>query len=292
MDILTQLLAPFAAFTFSALTAMLADPASYAIIIGLVISEGLLSADNAIVLAIMVKHLPEEQRKKALFYGIVGAWTFRILAIAISVYLVQIQWIKIIGGLYLLHLAVGHFKENWCEISKIAMIVISIAVVPIIWLQAIIGIYLAYSLYEVYKNYRILHDDDPSNDDEARCCNYGFWRTVLAVECMDVAFSADSILAAVGMSNDVWIRLIGELAGIAMMRFAATQFIALIEWCKELEHTAYILITLIGARMIASGADLYEMNNMVFIAIMVFLFAGTIVYSKVLNKGVRGLNVE
>lgn len=42
----------------------------------LVVLEGLLAADNALVLAIMVKHLPEDKRKKALFYGLMGAFCF------------------------------------------------------------------------------------------------------------------------------------------------------------------------------------------------------------------------
>ena len=42
------------------------------VLLVLVVLEGLLAADNALVLAIMVKHLPEEKRKKALFYGLMG----------------------------------------------------------------------------------------------------------------------------------------------------------------------------------------------------------------------------
>ncbi len=44
----------------------------------LIALEGILAADNALVLAIMVKHLPEEKRKKALFYGLAGAFVFPI----------------------------------------------------------------------------------------------------------------------------------------------------------------------------------------------------------------------
>ena len=47
----------------------------------LVVLEGLLSADNALVLAVMVKHLPEQAQKKALFYGLVGAFVLRFAAL-------------------------------------------------------------------------------------------------------------------------------------------------------------------------------------------------------------------
>ena len=51
---------------------VLTDPVSWGVIFSLVLIEGLLSADNALVLAVLVKHLPEKQRKKALMYGMVG----------------------------------------------------------------------------------------------------------------------------------------------------------------------------------------------------------------------------
>jgi len=62
---------------------VLQDPVSWGLIGTLVVLEGLLSADNALVLAVMVKHLPEEKRKKALFYGLIGAYVFRFIAIGI-----------------------------------------------------------------------------------------------------------------------------------------------------------------------------------------------------------------
>lgn len=56
-------------FSLEALLQAVTNPVNWGIIGTLVLLEGLLSADNALVLAMMVKHLPEEQRKKAL-YGI------------------------------------------------------------------------------------------------------------------------------------------------------------------------------------------------------------------------------
>ena len=54
-------------FSMDALLQAVTNPVNWGIIGTLVLLEGLLSADNALVLAMMVKHLPEEQRKKALF---------------------------------------------------------------------------------------------------------------------------------------------------------------------------------------------------------------------------------
>ena len=51
------------------------------VLVVLVFLEGLLAADNAVVMAVMVKHLPPEQRKKALFYGLLGAFIFRFISL-------------------------------------------------------------------------------------------------------------------------------------------------------------------------------------------------------------------
>jgi YkoY family integral membrane protein len=78
--------------------------------IGLLVAlEGLLSADNALVMAIMVLGLPKREHKQALHYGLVGAFVFRTIATLLAVYLIRIVWVKLAGGLYLLYLTYSHF---------------------------------------------------------------------------------------------------------------------------------------------------------------------------------------
>ena len=76
----------------------------------LVLLEGLLSADNALVLAILVLGLPRHQQTRALRYGMAGAFAFRFLAILLASYLLRVLWIKLAGGAYLLYLAIAHFS--------------------------------------------------------------------------------------------------------------------------------------------------------------------------------------
>jgi len=78
----------------------------------LVALEGLLSADNAMVLAVLVLGLPKEDQRKALRYGIVGAFAFRVIAILLAVYLIQISWVMLIGAAYLLWLPYNHFTGH------------------------------------------------------------------------------------------------------------------------------------------------------------------------------------
>ena len=77
----------------------------------LVLLEGLLSADNALVLAVLVLGLPRRQQRKALRYGILGAFAFRILATMFAVYMLRLWWVKLAGALYLLYLPFHHFRQ-------------------------------------------------------------------------------------------------------------------------------------------------------------------------------------
>jgi YkoY family integral membrane protein len=77
----------------------------------LILLEGLLSADNALVLAILVLGLPREQQARALRYGIAGAFIFRIIAILLASVLMEVAWVKLVGGLYLGYLSWAHFMR-------------------------------------------------------------------------------------------------------------------------------------------------------------------------------------
>ena len=91
-------------------------PADLLVVLVLVVLEGLLSCDNAVVLALLVKDLPPELRGKALRYGIIGAYVFRIAALFLAVWILTIWWAKVAGGLYLCWLAVDFFrKHGWGE---------------------------------------------------------------------------------------------------------------------------------------------------------------------------------
>ncbi|WP_407310803.1 TerC family protein [Desulfosporosinus sp. SB140] len=217
-------------FSLHALLATLSDPVSLGIIGSLIILEGLLSADNALVLAVIVRELPKRQQKKALFYGIWGAYLFRFLAIGFGVYLVQIRWVKAIGALYLLWMSAKYFFMS-------------------------------------------SEDEDAAVEGKAK----SFWGVVLQVELMDIAFSIDSVLAAFGVSEKVWVLFLGAVFGILMMRGVARIFLVLIEKFPELETTAYVLISLIGVKMMASVFG-YLISDLLFFLILIVVFLSTFLF--------------
>ncbi len=81
----------------------------FLVILLLVLLEGLLSADNAVVLAVLALGLPKHQRKRALRYGIVGAFAFRSLALIFGLYMIGVSLVKLAGAIYLLYLPFRHF---------------------------------------------------------------------------------------------------------------------------------------------------------------------------------------
>lgn len=85
--------------------------------------EVILSIDNAAVLATMVKRLPEHQQKKALTYGLLGAYIFRGLALLFASLLIKVLWLKVIGGLYLMYLAYKSlFTQNHGDGVKVKVV--------------------------------------------------------------------------------------------------------------------------------------------------------------------------
>jgi YkoY family integral membrane protein len=78
----------------------------------LVALEGLLSADNAMVLAVLVLGLPKARQRKALRYGIVGAFVFRTIATLLAAFMIRLGWVKLVGAGYLLYLVFRHFSGS------------------------------------------------------------------------------------------------------------------------------------------------------------------------------------
>jgi YkoY family integral membrane protein len=94
------------------------QPADFLTILLLVALEGLLSADNAMVLAVLVLGLPKKEQRQALRYGIFGAFAFRAVATLAAAYLIQLGWVKLVGAGYLLYLAVHHFLQRGGEEAR------------------------------------------------------------------------------------------------------------------------------------------------------------------------------
>jgi len=190
----------------------------------LVALEGLLAADNALVLAIMVKQLPEEKRKKALFYGLAGAFVFRFASLFVISFLVNVWQVQAIGALYLLFMAGNHIFRKV-----------------------------------------VIKGKEEDKEEKAGSKKSNFWVTVLKVEVADIAFAVDSILAAVAMAvalpntplpniggldgGKFLVIFAGGIIGLIIMRFAANQFVNLLEKRPGLEIAAFTIVGWVGVKL-------------------------------------------
>ena len=81
------------------------------IFIQIVLIDLVLAGDNAIIIGMVASQFPTEQRKKIIFWGISGAIVLRIILTLLTAYLLQIQGLRLIGGLALLYIIYKLYKD-------------------------------------------------------------------------------------------------------------------------------------------------------------------------------------
>jgi hypothetical protein len=81
------------------------------VILILIVLEVILSADNALILGVLVQKLPVHLRRRALFYGILGAYVLRGLALLFAALVIKLWWVQALGAAYLLYIALKHFLK-------------------------------------------------------------------------------------------------------------------------------------------------------------------------------------
>jgi YkoY family integral membrane protein len=224
----------------------------------LILLEGVLSIDNALVLGLLAKRLPKEQQKKALTYGLVGAFVFRILAISVAAFLLEWHVVKLLGGGYLAYIAIKHlFFETKDTDAKLT---VDAEGEPVL-VDAATGEPITPAEEDLEISERVPF---ATEDESERPPSRGFakfWPTVLVIELTDIAFAVDSILAAIalvgrkptdheGSHPKLWVIITGGILGVVLMRFAAVIFIKLLDRFPRFETAAYVLVAIIGGKLL------------------------------------------
>jgi tellurite resistance protein TerC len=208
------------------------------IIIQLIFLEGILSIDNAAILGAMVTTLSDKepipwpkslhwlskildkplghQRVAALRVGLLGAYVGRGAMLFAASFIIHNPWLKLIGAIYLIRLAVDDLSAQ------------------------------GYS-----------GEEEEMKPVKRRT----FWATVLSVELMDLVFSLDNVVAAVSLSNKLWVVFIGVFIGILVMRFAAGIFSYVVEREPILKTAAYMLVFNIGVELLLEDFAHIEIND-------------------------------
>jgi len=235
------------------------------IILQLIFLEGILSIDNAAVIGALVSPLPDDehvvwpkalerigewlhpvlgnQRMAALRVGLLGAYVGRGAMLFLTSFLIHNPWIKIVGAVYLIHLAFDNLKDMSGGGSE---------------------------------------EDGDVQPIRIR----SFWSTVLTVELMDLIFSIDNVVAAVSLSDKIWVVMVGVGIGILTMRFAAGLFSYAVTREPILKQAAYVLVLNIGVELILAQVWHIEISDLLRFGISVatILLALAYAHSPTLQK--------
>ncbi|GAB4129343.1 MAG: TerC family protein [Roseiflexaceae bacterium] len=237
------------------------DLSALTIVVQLIFLEGVLSIDNAAVLGAMVAHLPNNQPIPwPSWLQFMNRWSHR--------FGVQREAALKVGLL-------GAY------VGRGLMLVLAGLIIQIQWVRLVGAAYLFYlgieHLAELYHGHHEAHADE-----ESRFRNRGgFWSTVLSLELADLAFSVDNVIAAVALSNQLWVVLLGVSIGIVLMRFAASIFTSLINWEPALSTGAYLLLLAIGIELLLKEYLQLHIEEYAQFAISIGILALTVVVARV-----------
>lgn len=247
-------------------------PADLAIIGLLIVLEGLLSIDNALVLGMLAKRLPKHMRARALSYGLIGAFVFRVIAILSASFLLQYTFIKLLGGAYLVFIALKHLLLEQHEDGNEKLVLDEEGNPKLVDAETGESLDMDRENIEIEQRVPIAAslvtqdgEDVPGTTypDNASCNvqkhSMGlFWKTVFVIELTDIAFAVDSILAAMAVAGSradkLWVVITGGILGVVLMRFAASMFVRLLERFPRFEISAYLLVSVIGFKLLADWA--------------------------------------
>jgi tellurite resistance protein TerC len=198
------------------------------IILQLIFLEGILSIDNAAVIGALVTPLPDDKHV---------IWPHAM------------QWIgeklhPLLGNQRTAALRVGLLGAY---VGRGLMLFMTSFLIHNSWIK-LIG--AAYLIHLAFDNLEVQSGDGEEDDDLRPIKQQTFWATVLTVETMDLIFSIDNVVAAVSLSDKIWVVMIGVAIGILTMRFAAGIFSYAVEREPILQQAAYILVLNIGVELV------------------------------------------
>jgi YkoY family integral membrane protein len=187
----------------------------------LIALEGLLSADNALVIAVMVKHLPEEQKKRAISYGILGAFIFRFAALFTISFLVNVWQVQAIGAAYLMYLGLKHVIPKLLKKSEETHM--KKTVERGFW-PTVFQVGLADLVFAI--------------------------DSILAAVALAVVLPATPLPQIGGMDGGQFLIVVaGGIAGLVLIRYAAGFFVSLLATRPGLETTAYMIVAWVGVKL-------------------------------------------
>ncbi|PZM08478.1 TerC family protein [Rhizobium tubonense] len=214
------------------------DPGAWVALVTLVVMEVVLGIDNLIFISILTNKLPPENREKARKVGIGLALVMRLALLGTIAWIVQLTepLFELFGQGF-----------SWKDIILIAG-----------------GLFLVWKATK-----EIHHHVDPADQDGdfiAKSTTTGFAAAIGQILLLDLVFSVDSIITAVGMTPHLPIMFVAVIAAVTVMLVAATPLANFIEKNPTIVMLALAFLLMIGTTLIADGMGFHVPKGYVYAA--------------------------
>ncbi len=237
----------------------LTDPQVWAAFITLVALEIVLGIDNIIFITIMAGKLPPRKQPKARFIGLSLAMFTRVLL------LLSIAWIA--------RLTAPLFTVFSFELSGRDLILIGG------------GLFLiAKSTHEIHQ--KLEGERDEKDGKKPARPSTSFWGIVVQIVLLDIVFSLDSVITAVGMANQIEIMVGAIVAAVIFMMFASGPVGNFVEKHPTVKVLALSFLLLIGFTLIMEGFDRHVPKGYIYFAMAFSVFV------EMLNLRVRKMPAD
>ena len=230
---------------------LLTSPEAWAALLTLTALEIVLGIDNVIFLSVIVSRIPPQQAKRARQIGLALALVFRILLLSLLVWLI---------GLTQAVLTVKGMAFSWRDIILIGG-----------------GLFLiAKATHEIHAE---VEARDEENDDAPRAGAF-FW-VIIQIIVIDMVFSLDSIITAIGMAHDLAIMIAAVMIACLVMYVSSGPIARFVAEHPTTKMLALAFLVLIGVALVADGFQFHIPRGYIYFAI---LFAAAVEFFNVLAK--------
>lgn len=233
----------------------LTDPNAWVALLTLTSLEIILGIDNIIFISVLVGRLPESERKRGRNFGLALAMVSRILL------LLSITWVmKLNDGLFTI-------LSN--DISGKDLILLCG------------GLFLlAKSTHEIHN---IMEDQVSTNDSKSNTV-ITFGSVLLQITVIDLVFSLDSVITAVGLADELQIMILAILISVGIMILSATSIGNFVDEHPTVKMLALSFLILVAVTLVAEGLDFHFPKGYIYFA-MAFSF-----FVEILNLRVRKIS--
>lgn len=219
--------------------ALLTNPETWIALATLTLLEIVLGIDNLVFIAILTDRLPRAERPLAYRLGLGGAMITRIML------LLSLSWV--------MRLTEPFFTILENEISGRDIIVL------------VGGLFLiGKSVHEIYEKVESDEEEEDGGDGGRRGAN--LWGTIAQIAVMDIIFSLDSVITAVGMVSEVAVMIAAIVVAVFLMLFFAGTIGEFVNRHPSMKLLALSFMLLIGVLLVAEGFDQHLPKGYVYAA--------------------------